>query len=164
MELPTLTEAGVWGSIVSGLAAAVALGFNARMLALQQKSNDATTLFAVVANIREAETRLTASVVEPIAFKAELNNYLNLLETFAAAVNHKLFGKSTLCIATDRLITDLGMLLSDETTREQIRGAVTSDETFSELRAFWRRNRMKVNAAIEAHSKTPDDHTDHQAA
>jgi hypothetical protein len=158
MELPTLAETGVWASILSGVAAAVALGFNARMMALQQKSNDATTLFAVVANIREAETRLSASAVEPVAFKAELNNYLNLLETFAAAVNHRLFGKSTLGIATDRLITDLGMLLSDEATRAQIEGAVTSNKTFSELLAFWRRNRVKVSEAIGSPSNASSYH------
>ena len=153
METPTLSEVGVWASILSGLAAAVALVINARMMALQQRSNDATTLFALVANIREAEARLLASAVEPVAFRAEINNYLNLLETFAAAVNHKLFGTGTLRIATDRLITDLGMMLSSEATKEQIEGAVTSNNTFSELLAFWQKNRVKVDESIASHSK-----------
>lgn len=144
IEVPTLTEAGVWASLISALAAAIALGFNARMMALQQRSNDATTLFAVVASIRDAEARLVASAAEQGSFKTELNNYLNLLETFAAAVNHKHFGKSTLGIATDRLITDLGMLLANETTKDHLEEAVTSNKTFCELLAFWRRNKSRL--------------------
>jgi hypothetical protein len=154
IAVPTLTDAGVWASLISALAAAIALGFNARMMALQQRSNDATTLFAVVASIRDAEARLVASASEQGSFKTELNNYLNLLETFAAAVNHKLFGKSTLGIATDRLITDLGMLLADGSTKEQIEEAVTSHQTFSELRDFWRRNRAKVDRAVSVNTAT----------
>ena len=117
MGLPTLAETRVWASILSGVAAAVAVGFSARMMALQQKSNDATTPFAVSANIREAETPLSALAVEPVAFKAEPNSYL-LLETFAVAVNHRLSLKITLGIATNRLIIDAGMLLSDARERD----------------------------------------------
>lgn len=148
IDLPSLSEAGVWGSILSAIAASVALIFNANAITQQRRSNDATTLFTIAANIREAEARLTAQTQDPIAFKIELNNYLNLLEIFAVSVNHRLFGAKTRQLASDRLVTDLGMLLSNDLTRDHIEHAVTSEETFVELLAFYRRNRSKVDRAV----------------
>jgi len=58
------------------------------------------------------------------------------LETLAAAVNGRLFGKVTRKIACDRLVNDVAILLANEHSQSCILAAITSEETFQELVRF----------------------------
>lgn len=87
-----------------------------------------------------------SSRADPESHNVELVNYINLLETFATAVNARLFGTATRKIAEDRLVNDIAILLASEPSRAKIEAAITSDSTFRELVQFETGHRKRIRS------------------
>ncbi|WP_439529200.1 hypothetical protein [Pannonibacter sp.] len=131
-------------TVAATILAAFGLICSARSGMLQARSNDLNSLLQVTNQLREAEARLLECESNSIKYSAEFVNYLNLLETFATAVNGKLFGKATLKIARSRLVNDIAILMADAGSRAEIEKAVTSSSTFRELVQFEKKHRRQV--------------------
>lgn len=128
-------------TLVATTLAAVGLLLTARSNIDQARSNDLNSLFYFVKELREAETRLLLAVRSRDVHQAEIVNYLNILEVSAAAVNRKLFGRSTREMAMDRLVNDISILMSNDLTLSEIENAITAETTFQELGKFAGRHR-----------------------
>lgn len=137
-------------TIAAAVLAAVGLIGTAWSVRQQARSNDLNSLFQVANQLREAEARLMGCGADPDRHDAEVVNYLNLLETFATAVNAKLFGKATRNIAQDRLVNDIAILLTNDASRARIEAAMTSVSTFPELGRFSTRHRRPIRRMKEA--------------
>lgn len=122
-------------TVIATIFAASGLFFNAFSIRGQAKSTDLNSLFQLAKEIRDAEERLLSATNEEIKLR-EINNYLNILEVFAASVNNDLFGKITQRMAAERPIDDISILMEEEYTRQKIQDAVTSESTFQELSRF----------------------------
>lgn len=140
-------------TVVAACLAAAGLIGTARSVRQQARSNDLNSLFQVTNQLREAEARLMGCETDTDRHDAEVVNYLNLLETFATAVNAKLFGKATRKIAQDRLVNDIAILLANEASRSRIEAAMTSVSTFRELGRFSTKHRLKIRGAQGADMK-----------
>lgn len=137
-------------TITAAVLAAVGLIGTAWSVWQQAKSNDLNSLLQVTNQLREAEARLMGCEADPDRHDAEVVNYLNLLETFATAVNAKLFGKATRKIAQDRLVNDIAILLTNEASRSRIEAAMTSNSTFRELGRFSAKHRRQIRSMTQA--------------
>jgi hypothetical protein len=145
-----VSEDSVWSlaadvATVSATAiAAVGLIWTALSLRASTRASDLNSLFLVTGHITEAEARLVTSRDDPIQQDVDFNNYLNMLETLAAAINGGLFGSVSSRITSDRLCNDIAILMSSDWSRERIEQAVTSPETFCEVSAFYRKNKKRI--------------------
>lgn len=138
---------GYWSdvaTIAAGVLAAVGLIATAISLRANARSNDLSSLFMVLREIGDAESRLAQSLSNAEEFRKCLNSYLNLLETLAAAINNKLLNKVTRTIAKDRLVNDLAILQSNDASKDAFEKAITSPDTFMEIRLFFRRHRTPI--------------------
>ena len=133
-------------TVASAALAAFGLIWTALTLRASTRASDLNSLFQMTGQIAAAEARLTVSKDDPIQEDADFNNYLNTLETLAAAINGGLFGSVSKRIASDRLCNDLAILMSSEWSRERIIRAVSSPETFCEMSTFNQRNRKRITA------------------
>lgn len=133
-------------TVAAALFAAGGLFATALSLRIQARSNDLSSLFYVANQLREGESNLMSSRADPESHNVELVNYINLLETFATAVNARLFGTATRKIAEDRLVNDIAILLASEPSRAKIEAAITSDSTFRELVQFETGHRKRIRS------------------
>ncbi|MBL0403649.1 hypothetical protein JKG68_06700 [Microvirga aerilata] len=115
--------------------AAIGLIWTALSLRASTRASDLNSLFLMTGHITAAEARLFASRDDPIQQDVDFNNYLNMLETLAAAINGGLFGSVSSKIASDRLCNDIAILMSSDWSRQRIERAVTSPETFCEIQS-----------------------------
>ncbi|MFD0463452.1 hypothetical protein ACFQY9_18005 [Microvirga aerilata] len=67
--------------------AAIGLIWTALSLRASTRASDLNSLFLMTGHITAAEARLFASRDDPIQQDVDFNNYLNMLETLAAAIN-----------------------------------------------------------------------------
>lgn len=133
-------------TVASAALAAFGLIWTAFTLRASTRASDLNSLFQMTGQIAAAEARLASSKDDPVQENADFNNYLNTLETLAAAINGGLFGRVSKRIASDRLCNDIAILMSSEWSRERIDRAVSSPETFCEMSAFNRKNRRRIAA------------------
>jgi hypothetical protein len=151
-----VSDASVWGlaanlaTVGATVVAALGLFWTAYSLRASTRASDLNSLFLMTGHISAAEAQMAASKDDPTQQDADFNNYLNMLETLAAAINGGLFGPVSKRIASDRLCNDISILMSGEWSRERIERAVTSPETFCEMAAFHRKNKKRIKAHASA--------------
>jgi hypothetical protein len=124
--------------------AAAGLWLTWRALEAQARSVDLDNLIALSSSVREAEGRINEAVESDR--EREFLNYFNLVEIYAAAVNHNLLSGVSAEVAKDRLASDIGIFSASEEARSYLESAITSPNTFAEMQVFYRRNRERIQA------------------
>jgi hypothetical protein len=76
------------------------------------------------------------------------NEFLNFLEVYSTADNHRLFHDATRLIIVDKLCTSIAQIKEAPSWHNQVGDAVTSSTTFIELRKFIKRNRKEINDRV----------------
>lgn len=149
---------GVDWEVVAVIVSAFAAGFagwalrqNSLACRQQVRSQDFSSLRQFTLDIRDAEDRVWQALpdsggADEEKAEAAIVDYLNLLETMAAGVNHGLIEKVTAEIVTDRLINDLKIVRSSPQASRWVRQNMTSETTFREIKTLRKRQieRLRV--------------------
>jgi hypothetical protein len=105
----------------------------------QIRSLDFTNCLEVVKQLGEAQRRVFSKKEDIDAARFEFFELLNLLEALALMINERRTHPSTTRFTSKFLIEALAWIRVDPTLKEQMAAAITSDDTFSELKQFEKR-------------------------
>lgn len=143
------TVAAAIGSAVSGIGSALAAGASWWIAwgakSVQTQGNDFGNCLEVVKQFGEAQRRVRDADETHRAY--EFRELMNLLETFAMMANDGLLPPSTRRFTTHLLVETAAYARIDPAMEAMMRDAVTSDDTFAELRVFEKRHAREVTAA-----------------
>ncbi len=124
---------------------AIGIQGTAKGLEQQVKAQDLSTLRQFILDVCEREDRLLKAVPMPDdIYQHALADYMNLLEVYAAAVNHNLIETTTSNIVRDRMINDIALVYRHKEISKSIREAKTSKATFVELDRFQKENASAI--------------------
>jgi hypothetical protein len=131
------------GLFVSGIGLFVA----AHQTRAARKSSDFETLITLESAIREREGVLLAGDSDAKKSQAFVE-FLNFLETVAAALNGKLLQKTTRTLAEDKLCSSIAAIQNSPAWYGELQRAITSSTTFMELAKFISRHRSAIDAHV----------------
>jgi hypothetical protein len=135
--------AQVFATIISG----AGLFMVARQISVAQRATDFEALIQLEKAMRDREAVLLAA--DSIDKKKQtFFEFLNFLETIAAAVNGKLLQKTSCTMAEDKLCSSIAVIQNSPAWHGELRQAVTSSTTFKELGKFMGKHRETIDAHV----------------
>jgi len=140
------------GQVVAAFAAIVGLPFIGLQLSWARKTADLRALQEFVRCAQDHENKLlraTTSAEKDQAFF----EFLNFLEMNAAALNKKLFPKTSRAIVSEKLRDTVVVIEALPEWRQKFLNAITTATTFSEIAIFMRREKDAIKAVAEARKK-----------
>jgi hypothetical protein len=137
------------GQCVSAAAGVFGLGFIGWQIMVPRRTADLQALQTFLRDAKDHEAALIKAR-DPGEKDQTFIEYLNFLETYATALNGKLFPATSREIVNDK-ITDALVVISDSTEwHPKLEAAITSHTTFVALRRFMERNRKAMKAVRES--------------
>lgn len=134
--------------VLSGIAATVALGFNAYAIQSQNKA----TASAALHQLQERSERYDARLHEALGtedFRRRFVEFVNFLEILATSINKALYPKVARKAATNQLLESLSLLQTTPGAAELMTELIDSPNTFNDVRAFIRQNNNAFKDACE---------------
>lgn len=136
------------GQCVSAAAGVFGLGFIGWQIMVARRTADLQALQTFLRDAKDHEAALIKAR-DPGEKDQAFIEYLNFLETYATALNGKLFPATSREIVNDK-ITDALVVISESTEwHPKLEAAITSHTTFVALRRFMERNRKAMKAVRE---------------
>lgn len=133
------------GTAVSAAVAFVGLPFIGWQLMVARKTADLQSLQTFAKEVREHEENLITAPDAETKKKA-FNEFLNLLELNAAALNGKLYPGTTKKIVREKMRDSILVIENSPDWHDEFTEAVTTDTTFSELQKFMKRERRYIRS------------------
>lgn len=137
------------GQAVAAAAAVAGLIFVGWQISAARKTADLQALQEFVRGAAYHETRLSDAETGEKKTQAFFE-FMNFLETIAAAINTGLFPRTTKKFAHQKLRDSLAVLQAEPQWHQHIEQAITSANTFEEIRIFIQRNKAEINRVAEA--------------
>ena len=144
--------------IASGVAATIALGFNARAIVGQNRATTISTLNAFIDRSEKYEQLLHDAVGSP-DFHRRYTDYLNHLEIQATAINNKLFPGISRKVARNRLIEDLAIVGTTKGAPDLMSELIDAPTTFNDIRRFIECNKPDFKRACDRRKATQSFYT-----
>lgn len=153
------TQAAVWSAIgqcASAVFALGGLGFIGWQIKEAKKTADLQALQTFMKDARDHEQALLKDST-PEQKEQAFVEFLNFLETSAAAVNGGLFPKVSREIVSTKLRDSIVVISEATEWHEKFANAVTSHDTFKHLAEFMKKRRIEIRTvaqAREAHARS----------
>jgi hypothetical protein len=151
MEINWNTIAAI-GQAVAAMASVAGLIFVGVQLKASVRASDREALLEFFRDITAGEAALLKS--DDADKVRHFNEYLNLLEAYATAANKGLLPRTSLTTVVDKICESLAVIEAHG-WKTQMDAAITSETTFSELSAFRKRHRKKIDGIATALGKSP---------
>ena len=156
-------EAQIWSAyaeIASSIVAVFGFPFIFYQLLQTRKSivdtnsnNDLEMIFSFLNSVKDYE-RILLQESDAGKKNAAFIDYMNFLEACAAALNEQKFQELTRKMVHEKVATSLSIFWAREEYRTKISSAITSPDTFEELRKFIENNKSTIVSLADSLQKS----------
>jgi hypothetical protein len=153
-----VTDANI-AQVVVAVASVAGLFFVGAQVHGARKTSDLQALYDFAARAEAIEARLNEAP-DARVHRRVVYEFLNFLETTAAAYRRRLFGRASREIAHDKLVDSLATIWAMPEMIPIIEAGVTSGTTFLEIRKFITENKKAIVGLVAAKARQTGDTSD----
>ncbi|WID99679.1 hypothetical protein QO058_30220 (plasmid) [Bosea vestrisii] len=133
------------GQCLSAAAGIFGLGFIGWQISVARRTTDLQALQTFLRDAKEHEgALLRAKGQNELEREQAFIEFLNFMEAYAAALNGKLFPKTSRGIVVDKIVDALTLIAGLPEWHDKLEASITSHTTFSALRRFMQKHKKAL--------------------